>query len=179
MEDISLLRSVLKQRNFMTTRFKGCISNCHSRQKIENLSSLCLEGCALPIHLPPFWPLFFGQNFHPKAVKPVIAFLGAIRIRLLIFLDDILIMASSHKLAMQHTDLVIKVLTSVGFVINFPKSILIASKVLPYLLFKAISDLMKLFLLREKLLNLKQFAPEILFRVPTASLAAGFLGLCQ
>ena len=38
---------------------------------------------------------------------------------------------------------------------------------------------MKLFLLREKPLNLKQFAPEIMFQVPTASRVASFLGLCQ
>ena len=88
-------------------------------------------------------------------------------------------MANSHELAMQHTDLVIQVLTSLGFVINFPKSILIPSKVLPYLGFKVNSDLMKLFLPREKLLNLKRFAIEIMFQVPTASRVASFLGLCQ
>ena len=100
-------------------------------------------------------------------------------ISLLIFLDDILIVASSHKLAMQHTGLVIQVLTSLEFVINFPKSIIIPSKVLPYLGFEVNSDVMKLFLPREKLLNLKRFAIEIMFQVPTASRVASFLGLCQ
>ena len=38
---------------------------------------------------------------------------------------------------------------------------------------------MKLFLPREKFLNLKQLAPEIMFQVPTASCVASFLGLCQ
>ena len=90
-----------------------------------------------------------------------------------------MIMASFHKLAMQHTDLVIQVLTSLGFVINFPKYILIPSKVLPYLGFEVKSDLMRLFLPREKLLNLKQFALEIMFQVPSASCVASFLGLCQ
>ena len=61
---------------------------------------------------------------------------------------------------MQHTDLV---LTSLWFVIDFPKSILIPLKVLPYLGFEVNSDLMKLFVPREKLLNLKQFALEIMF----------------
>ena len=77
-------------------------------------------------------------------MKPVIAFLRAMGIRLFIFLDDILIMASSYELAMQHTDLVIQVLTSLGFVINFPKSILIPSKVLAYLGFEVNSDLINL-----------------------------------
>ena len=64
MEDISLLKSVLRQGDFDKTRFKRLVSNCPSGQKIENLSSLHLEGCALPIHLPPFRSLFFRQNFH-------------------------------------------------------------------------------------------------------------------
>ena len=80
---------------------------------------------------------------------------------------------------MQHKDLVIQVLTSLRFVINFPKSIVIPSKVLPDLGFKVNSDLLKVFLPREKLLHLKQFALEIMLQVPTASCLAGFLGLCQ
>ena len=57
MEDISLLKSDLKQGDFMT---KLDLQD----KKIENLSSLHLEGCTLPIHLPPFRSLFFRQNFH-------------------------------------------------------------------------------------------------------------------
>ena len=51
-------------RFYDKTRFKGHISNCSSEQKIENLPSLHLEGCTLPIHLPPFQSLFLRQNFH-------------------------------------------------------------------------------------------------------------------
>ena len=51
-------------RFHVKTRFQEHISNCPNGQKIENLFSLLLEGCALPIHLPPFRSLFFGQNFH-------------------------------------------------------------------------------------------------------------------
>ena len=63
-EDISLLKSVLKRRFFDKTQFKGHISNCPIDQKIENLPLLHLEGCTLPIHLPPFRSLFLRQNFH-------------------------------------------------------------------------------------------------------------------
>ena len=51
-------------------------------------------------------------------MKSVIPFVRAMGIRLLFFLGNILIMASSHNLAMQHTDFVIRGLTSLGFVIN-------------------------------------------------------------
>ena len=46
------------------TRFTRCISNSPSAQKIIDTLALCLEGCALPNHLPPFQSLFFKQNFH-------------------------------------------------------------------------------------------------------------------
>ena len=46
-----------------------------------------------------------------------------------------------------------------------------------YLGFEVNSDLMKLFLPREKLLNLKQFAIKIIYQVPTASHVASFLSI--
>ena len=125
----------------------------------------------------PFGLSSSGRIF-TKAMKPAISFLRTMGIRLVIFLDDIFIMANSHELAIQHTDLVIQVLTSLGFVINFPKPILTPTKVLPYLGFEVNSDPMKLFLPREKLLNLKQFAADIMLQVPTARFVASFLGLC-
>ena len=178
MEDISLLKSVLKQGDFMT---KLDLRDAYLTVPVDKKSRIYLCFIWRGI-LYQFTCLFFGLSssgrIFTKAMRPVIVFLRAMGIRLLIFLDHILIMTSSHKLAMQHTDLVIQVLTSLGFVINFPKSILIPSKMLPYLGFEVNSDLMKLFLPREKLLNLKQFALEIMFQVPTASCVAGFLGFC-
>ena len=178
MEDISLLKSVLKQGDFMT---KLDLRDAYLTVPVNKRSRIYLRFIWRSV-LYQFACLPFGLSssgrIFTKAMKPVIAFLRAMGIRLLIFLD-MLNMASSHELAMQHTGLVIQVLTSLGFVINFPKSILIPSKVLPYLGFEVNSDLMKLFLPREKLLNLKRFAFEIMFQVPNASHVASFLGLCQ
>ena len=91
MEDISLLKSALKHRDFMTKlNLKGCISNCPGGQKIENLSLLRLErGVLYQFTCLPFGLSSSGRIFI-KAMKPVIAFLRAMRIRLLIFLDDII-----------------------------------------------------------------------------------------
>ena len=85
-------------------------------------------------------------------------------------------MTSSHKLAMQHTDLIIQVLTSFGLdeLSRCHSHLLKGVAIL-----EVNSDLMKLFLPREKLLNLKQFALEIMFQVPTASHVTSFLSLCQ
>ena len=77
---------------------------------------------------------------------------------------------------MQHTDFVIWEFSSLGFVINK-----IHSHPVPYLGLKANSDLMKLFLPEEELLNLNQFALRIMLQVPTASCvtSTSFFGLCQ
>ena len=179
MEDISLLKSVLRQGDFMTKLdLRVSCLTVPVDKKLRIYLWFIWKGVLYQFTCLPFGLSSLGSIF-TKAMEPVIAFLRAMGIRLLIFLDDILIMASSHNLAMQHTKLVIQVLSSLGFVINFSKSILIPSKVLPYLDFEVNSDLIKLFLPREKILNLKQFALEIMFQVPTATCVASFLSLCQ
>ena len=65
MEDISLLKSVLRQGDFMTKLdLRDAYLTVPVNKKIDNLPSLHLEGCTLPIHLPPFRSLFLRQNFH-------------------------------------------------------------------------------------------------------------------
>ena len=146
MEDISLLKSVLKQGDFVTKLdLRDTYLTVPVDKKLRSYLCFIWRGVLYQFACLPFSLSSSGRIF-TKAMKPVIAFLRAMGIKILIFLDDILIMESSHELAMQHTDLVIQVLTSLGFVINFPKSILIPSKVLLYNLgFQVNSDLMKLF----------------------------------
>ena len=106
-EDISLLKSVLKQGDFMT---KLDLRNAYLTVPVDKKMRIYLcfiwRGVLYQFTCLPIGLSSSGRIF-TKAMKPVIAFLRAMGIRLLIFLDDILIMASSHKLTMQHTDLVI------------------------------------------------------------------------
>ena len=112
-----------------------------------------------------------------KTLKPVIAFLRSMEIRLLIFLDDILIMADSPEQAAEHTKLAIKVLESLGFVIKKQKPILKPTQTIPFLGF--IVNLIKMILLlpEEKLQKLKSSALSLLENVPTAREIFKFLGL--
>ena len=159
MGDISLLKSVLKQGDFMT---KLSLRDAYLTVPVDKKSRIYLRfiwrGVPYQFTYLPFGLSSSGRIF-TKAMKPVITFLRAMGIRLLIFLDEILI--TSLQIIMQHTDLAIQVLTSLGFVINFPKSHSFKGVDILYLGFEVNSDLMKLFLPREKLLNPKQFAPEI------------------
>ena len=114
MEDIYLLKSVLKQGDFMT---KLDLRDTYLTVPVDKRSRIYLRFVWRSVFYQ-FTCLPFGLSSSGKifteAMKPMIAILRAMGIRLLIFPDDILIMASSHKLAMEHSDLVIQVLTSPG-----------------------------------------------------------------
>ena len=132
-----------------------------------------------------FTCLAFGLSRSPsarlftKTLKPVIAFLRSMGIRLLIFLDNILIMADSLQRAAEHTELVIRVLESLGFVIKKKKSILKPTQTIPFLGF--IVNLLKMLLPlpEEKLQKLKSSALSLLENVPTAREVLSFLGQYQ
>jgi hypothetical protein len=66
-------------------------------------------------------------------LKPVVAFLRERGIRLVIYLDDVLIMASSKDLVLQHLHLVIGLFTSLGFLVNAEKSVFLPSQEIEFL----------------------------------------------
>ena len=70
----------------------------------------------------------FGLNMAPrvftKIVKAAASLVRQLGVRIVIYLDDSLIMANSRELCLQHTALWIRVLQLLGFVINLPKSTL-------------------------------------------------------
>jgi hypothetical protein len=74
----------------------------------------------------------FGLNVAPrvftKFVKPVIAWLRGQDVRMIIFLDDILVLAPLIETLNQHTRMTISLLESLGFLINYKKSTLIPTQ---------------------------------------------------
>ena len=68
-----------------------------------------------------------------KILKPVVAWLRARGIRLVIYLDDFLIMAESVSLLMSHLNCILYILRSLGFLFNEKKSILAPSQEIEFL----------------------------------------------
>ena len=102
MEDVSLLKYVLKQGDFMTKLdLKDAYLTVLLDKKLTIYLRFVWRGVQYQFTCLPFSFSSSGRIF-TKAMKPVIAFLRAMLMRLLSFPDDILIMAGSHKLAMQH-----------------------------------------------------------------------------
>ena len=85
------------------------------------------EFSSLPFGLAPA-PLIFT-----KLLRPVAAFLRGQGVRLIIYLDDILLMASTPMLLRNHISLTSHVLTHLGFILNQAKCVLEPQQSLDFL----------------------------------------------
>ena len=89
-------------------------------------------------------------EFLRKSLKPVAAFLRRKAIRVLIYLDDFLLLAAPVERAVKNTQLVVSLLQSLGFSINHNKSLLIPTQAITFLGFQIDSTRMMLSLPAEK-----------------------------
>jgi hypothetical protein len=81
----------------------------------------------------------------------VVAFLRRRGIRLIIYIDDILIMAQSQVVAHQHLVLALDVLELLGFLVNYPKCTLVPTQKIEFLGFMVDLTEMTLSLPEEKM----------------------------
>ena len=97
----------------------------------------------------------FGLRSSPriftKVLKPLLVYLKALGVRLLVYLDNILIMAATPELCLEHTQLARQLLTDLGFLGNLKKSVLNPKQQKEYLGFLVNSIEMNLFLMEQKL----------------------------
>ncbi|KZR95900.1 Uncharacterized protein APZ42_010055, partial [Daphnia magna] len=68
-----------------------------------------------------------------KLLKPVVVFLRGRGIRLIIYLDDLLILNQSHDGLLLDQKVVIGLLEFLGFIINYEKSVIVPLQILEYL----------------------------------------------
>jgi ribonuclease HI len=105
-----------------------------------------------------FTCLCFGLASAPwsftKLLKPVVAFCRKRGIRLIIYLDDILILNESKIGAERDFELVVSILERCGFLINHEKSIGVASRKIEYLGLIVDSHFLSLSLLEEKVASI-------------------------
>ena len=80
------------------------------------------------------------------------------------YLDDILCVSNSYRSLATKTKFVISYLESLGFIINFQKSVIIPSQSISYLGFKLCSKTMTVSLPEEKVLKVRKRAKELLER---------------
>ena len=91
-----------------------------------------------------------------KIMRPVMVKLREQGLRLIIYLDDILLMADSPEKLQYHTHILINLLQDLGFILNIKKCSLEPSQVIEFLGFLVDSRIMKLFLPQEKVDQIKK-----------------------
>ena len=98
----------------------------------------------------------------PKLMKPVVAALRQRGIRLIIYLDDILIMAESQVLALHHAASTLNLLEGLGFIVNYNKSQLTPCQSIEFLGFLINSTNLTLQLPGEKLTKIRKTCKDLL-----------------
>ena len=111
-------------------------------------------------------------------MKPVVGALRQRGIRLIIYLDDLMIMAESHDQALHHAASTLNLLEGLGFIVNYQKSQLLPSQKMEFLGFLIDSNTMTLQLPGEKLRKIRKKCQELLAQT-TVSVRelSKFLGL--
>jgi len=112
-----------------------------------------------------------------KVLKPTIELLRTIGVRLVIYMDDMLLMASSEHLIQEQTYVALFLLENLGFVVNNKKSVLTPCQQIEFLGMLVNSQSMELKLPGEKIRKIRTEAHYLLAtpNVPIQSLAQ-FLG---
>ena len=113
-----------------------------------------------------------------KLMKPVLSILRQSGVRLIAYLDDFLIMGETRQLALQHAATTLNLLEGLGFVANYPKSVLIPSQEIEFLGFIVNSLNLSLSLPTDKIKKVRQNCQRLLDNpVVTVRELAKFLGL--
>ena len=106
-----------------------------------------------------FKVLPFSLNSSPytftKLMKPVVALLRRLGIRIILYLDDMLFMAEAESEARGGFNTAVLLLTSLGFIVNMEKSIGSPSQQMEFLDFKVDSRKMTIALPTQKLVSLR------------------------
>ena len=162
MEDISTLKDLIQPNNWMIKLdLKGayfCVPIHKDHQKyfrFQWINSIKEFSC-LPFGYGP------APRRFTKLFRPVLALLWKMGMRLVIYIDDIIILNQSRMALLQDTDTVIFSLQCVGFVINWTKSQLEPTQSLECLGFLVNSVLMTLALPEQKVENIVRKCHSVL-----------------
>ena len=177
MEGIHLLKDLLCPGDWMTKVDLKDASfaiplNCQDRKLLR----FQWQGKLYQFNCLPFG-LSSAPWIFTKATKPVVTILRTLGMRIIIYIDDILVMAPSKEIAQQHTDCLIFLLENLGFTINRQKSLTDPSQEIEFLGLIADSIQMELQLPGSKIKNIRSDAKTLLqASQPTAREVSRLLG---
>ena len=133
MEGIHMLRDLLRKGGFMVkidlkdAYFTVPVWKNHQKFLKFVWKETMYEFACLPLGLAS------APRVFTKLIKPVVGLLRQLGIRLVVYLDDMLIMAQYRDLALLHASTALDLLQGLGFMINDLKSVLIPSTKMEFL----------------------------------------------
>ena len=131
-----------------------------------------------------FQGLPFELNTAPrvftKLIKPIAAYLRKRGIRIIVYLDDFLILGSSIEESKANTQLTLDLLQWLGFTINWEKSVLVPTQSLTFLGLSIDSQTMLLSLPERKVLNIQNRCQSLICNpTPSAREVASLIGTLE
>ena len=156
MEGIHMLRDLLKKGDFMVkldlkdAYFTVPVWKGHQKFLRFIWKETLWEFACLPFGLAS------APRTFTKIMKPVVATLRNLGIRLIIYLDDLLILADSEQAARLHLATAMNLLESLGFIINLKKSVLTPVQTIEFLGMSVDSVTLCLALPRDKVRSIRR-----------------------
>ena len=162
MEHLSSIKTLLKPGHFMTKLdLKDAYLSVAVHPDCQKYLRFVWKNQAFQFRALPF-----GLNIAPRVftrlLKPVTAFLRKRGARIVIYLDDILIIGSKIEETRRFTEMAMSLLESLGFIINREKSILKPTQVLTFLGFTINSVNMTLNLPHDKVTAIQSQCRQLL-----------------
>ena len=180
MENISCLKTLLRRGDFMTCiDLKDAYLSIHVHRSSQKY--LCFQWIN---RCYAFQGLPFGLNTAPgvftKLIKPIAAYLRKRGIRIIVYLDDFLILGSSIEESKANTQLTLDLLQWLGFTINWEKSVLVPTQSLTFLGLSIDSQTMLLSLPERKVLNIQNRCQSLICNpTPSAREVASLIGTLE
>jgi hypothetical protein len=162
MENFSSLVGLLQHQDWMCEiDLKDaffCVKICPTHRKFLRFiwQGKMMQFCSLPFGLAS------APRTFTKVLKPVMALLRRVGLKVVIYLDDLLLMNQSQQGLVKDRDSVLWLLESLGFVINHKKSFLVPSQKMEYLGFLVDSRAMSFSLPEDKILKIQASCKEVL-----------------
>ena len=133
MENLQNVRQMVQPGDFMTSiDLKDGYLHTPVAHESQNLLQFKLRNRFYRFNSLPFG-LSTAPRLFTKVLRPVVQWCRQQGIRIMVYLDDFLILASSYDQAVQHTAVVMELLEKLGWIINKEKSSLIPATRMEFL----------------------------------------------
>ena len=162
MEGIQSLRDIILPRDFMMKVYlKDAYFSIPIHPSHQKFLSFQRKHKTFQFTCLPFGLSSAPRTF-TKVMKPVVTYLRSLGIRMVVYLDDMIILARSRDELLKWRSIVLDLLENLGFLINYLKSELEPTQILVFLGFQINTVTMEIKLPKEKVTQATQEAQNLL-----------------